>query len=307
MEMFSIMLNVNKVYIILSILGFITSFLYLYFNNKRKNIPIVLLLYILVMLLTFTYFDYVFNSVFNFSFSSVKFYLVMLIIINIITLVTVNCNINIVNKIINWILFISSAVLFAINAYILIGNIFEFTSVEVSSIIYFIDVNVIIFIGYLIISCSIYIIKRVWKEIINYINRIKYKNRRSGNDAIVGEEVDGLEESGLVNSTSEIVNQANIIVENNKFIIDGKDCSFIFNDTNRENVVRNYYILLTDVNARLVNGYTLDENIRINNILNRLNIKNIHNVDLMNMEILSKITIDEYNLLKGYLDNCKSI
>ena len=138
------------------------------------------------------------------------------------------------------------------------------------------NIEIISFIWYFIISMFIYI-----------ITSIKKKDKKSKTKIIK-------------NKTSDIK-----LENDNNFIIDGKDCSFIFNDPNKENAMKNYYILLTDVNARLTNGYTLDENIRINNILTKLRVTNINDFNLMNMEVLSKISVDEYNLLKSYIENIR--
>ena len=305
MKILSTLMNVNGVYIILCIVGFIASFLYLYTKNKRRIIPLFILLYILIIILSFRYFDYVFNSVFRFNYSGVKFYLIVLIITNVIALITINCNVSLLNKIINYVLFITSSILFIINVFLVINSSLNIFDIEINALIYLIDLDIIIFISYLIINCVIYIGKKVGIEIKNYFERLNYKKTRE--NVISYEEESEIQKNKIIDSKNEIVKEPIIINENDKFIIDGKDCSFIFNDPNRENVIKNYYILLTDVNARLVNGYTIDENIRIHNILNRLNIKNIHNLDLMNMEILSKMSIEEYNLLKSYLDNCKML
>ena len=85
------------------------------------------------------------------------------------------------------------------------------------------------------------------------------------------------------------------------FYIDGVDCSIIFDDDNKDNVLKNYYILLNDINAKLTNGYTIREYTKIKNIINKLNIKDLNNINL-DVNKLSKITIDEYNLLKKYLN-----
>ena len=90
--------------------------------------------------------------------------------------------------------------------------------------------------------------------------------------------------------------------EQEGFYIDGVDCSIIFEDNDKTTIIKNYYILLNDINAKLVNGYTLQENIKLKKIINKLNIKDLNNIDL-DINKLSRITIDEYNFLKKYLDN----
>ena len=290
-QILSILKNVNYIYIGLCFLGLIGSFIYLYVNDKKRFIPISTIVYIVIFVMSFNYFDSLFNSVFSFSYSSIRFYLIILIITNVIGLITVNFEINIFSKIVNYILLISSGVIFVINILLFVNSNISIVDISIDNIIYFIDLDIIIFIGYLMIILSSYIVKNISVEINNYIKRIRYRE----------DKIEIVDDNVIVNNID--VKNDDIVVDSDKFIIDGKDCSFIFNDPNRENVIRNYYILLTNVNARLVNGYTVDENIRINNILNRLNVKDINNLDLININTLSKISIDEYNLLKGYLDS----
>lgn len=303
-ELLGFIMNINHIYLVLVVLAFITSFVFLKVNNKKKLTLLVMLVYMLITLISFNYFDYLFNSFFSFSYSSIKGYLILLIVVNIITLVNVNCRINIVNKIINYMLFIISGVIFLINVFVIINNYFKIFSIEITSILYLINLNFIVFITYLFVNFITYLI---YQLIVNIIKHFKKNNHQEDIVTIDdSEDVNFLASSVFVEEPELSVKHLDF-VDSEKFIIDGKDCSFIFNDPNKDNVIKNYYILLTDVNARLVNGYTIDENIKINDILNRLNVKNINNLDLMNMEILSKITIDEFNLLKSYLDNCKLI
>ena len=48
----------------------------------------------------------------------------------------------------------------------------------------------------------------------------------------------------------------------------------------------------------MVNGYTLDENIMLKNICEKLNTNSLLDINLDNFNILNKISIEEYNLLK---------
>lgn len=84
----------------------------------------------------------------------------------------------------------------------------------------------------------------------------------------------------------------------NGLYINGVECSIIFEDSNQENIVKNYYILQNDIHAKLVNGYTLEENRMLKNICMKLQVGNIGNIDIHNISILNKISVEEYNLLK---------
>ena len=91
------------------------------------------------------------------------------------------------------------------------------------------------------------------------------------------------------------------MVNKDGFFIDGIDCSVIFEDSDKENIAKNYYILLNDVNAKLTNGYTVSEYTKIKSIMNKLNIKDLNSINL-DINVLNRITIDEYNILKNYLN-----
>ena len=85
-------------------------------------------------------------------------------------------------------------------------------------------------------------------------------------------------------------------------LINGKDCSIIFEDKNKENRKKNYKILKKDINGILTNGYTLDETITIKNIINKLQITDINNLNL-NINKLNRITQEEYILLKRFINS----
>ena len=89
-----------------------------------------------------------------------------------------------------------------------------------------------------------------------------------------------------------------------KHIINGKDCSIIFEDTNKNNIKQNYKILKKNINGKLINGYTLEETIKLKEIINKLQIDNINNLKL-DINKLNMITKEEYHLLKKYIDNNK--
>ena len=76
------------------------------------------------------------------------------------------------------------------------------------------------------------------------------------------------------------------------FYIHGVDCSIIFEDSHQENILKNYQILSNDIHARLVNGYTLDENKMLKNICMKLQVNNLASIDITNVSLLNKISID---------------
>ena len=60
---------------------------------------------------------------------------------------------------------------------------------------------------------------------------------------------------------------------------------------------KNYHILEEDINAKMVNGYTLEENKILKNICMKLQTNNLQQLDLNNISILNKISPEEYNFL----------
>ena len=91
-----------------------------------------------------------------------------------------------------------------------------------------------------------------------------------------------------------------IFKKKNKYIIKGIDCSIILEDKDEENRKKNYQLLKKDINAKLTNGYTLEETKLLKNIIEKLNIKTINDLNL-DMNKLSKITKEEYTLLKNFM------
>ena len=105
------------------------------------------------------------------------------------------------------------------------------------------------------------------------------------------------EEKVIKNST---LSPEELLQYDNKenFCINGVNCSIIFEDSIPDNIVKNYHILLNDINAKLVNGYTLEENRLLKSICTKLQVSNLSYVDINNLSILNKINVEEYNLLK---------
>ena len=63
-------------------------------------------------------------------------------------------------------------------------------------------------------------------------------------------------------------------------------------------IIKNYQILSNNINDKLVNGYTLEENKLLKSICEKLERVDINNIDLDNLSILNKITAEEYTFLK---------
>lgn len=291
--------SMNISYVTLSILVLIVSLLFL--SKKKVNSVIkefYIIVYVSVAWIGFYFLNDPLNTIFNFKFLSIKLYLILLIIGNIIMLININFKINIIYKITNYMLFATNTLIFAANTAIILSNKYINSQiVPLESITTLIDINLIIFIFYLITICIIYIIVFT----VNLVNNIKLRklNMQKPKKETIEEPLT------VPNQTSK--EKVYSLKENNQegFYIDGIDCSIIFEDENQDNIMKNYYILLNDVNAKLTNGYTINEYKKIKNIINKLNIKDLNNIEL-DVNKLNKITIDEYNILKKYLSSTKA-
>ena len=288
--------NINLGYMFLSLLFLVVILLFL--SNKKINsiiIQMCMILYIVIAWIGFYYLNDIFNSIFDLKYLSVKLYLILLVIGNMIMLITVNKNINRLYRVTNYILFVSNMVILCINIVIIVANKSNnFVIGTISDATKLININFIIFIIYLKVICVIYI--------VNYlIDKIRLNKKVSKYNSIENIDVVDIsnEESLEISSDRVILSKKE---EQEGFYIDGVDCSIIFEDNDKTTIIKNYYILLNDINAKLVNGYTLQENIKLKKIINKLNIKDLNNIDL-DINKLSRITIDEYNFLKKYLDN----
>lgn len=302
-EIINFLDNMNIGYVALSILILIVSLLFLSkkkVNNTLREIYIIL--YVTLAWVGFYFFNDILNSIFDFKFLSVKLYLILLIIGNIIMLININFNIRKVYKIINYMLFTTNLLIFITNIVIIIGNKYNiFVIASLEDITTLTDINFIIFISYLIIMCIMYIFLDVLAIVQEKIKILKYDLKEKK------EKTKKQKELSPVIPKESLSNQNVVCYKKDGqdgFFIDGIDCSIIFEDDNKDNIIKNYYILLNDVNAKLINGYTLNEYKKIKNIINKLNIKDLNNIEL-DVNKLSKITIDEYNLLKRYLSSRK--
>ena len=294
-EIIKFISNVNISYIILSLLFLIVSLLFLRKKNANslvKEYYIIMYVSIAWIILFFT--NDILNQIFKLNYLSVKLYLLLLIIGNIIMLITINKDIKKEYKRINITLFISNIIILILNIITIIGNKASyFATTTLKDCVKLMNINYIIFIFYLITLCLTYITL----EIKNIINSKKELNKLVIEKPNIKEVIEEKNTELSIPTKLKYHRQ-----DEEGFFIDGVNCSIIFEDENKENVIKNYYILLNDINAKLVNGYTLKENIKIKDIINKLNIKDLNNINI-DVNQLNKITIDEYNLLKRYLSS----
>lgn len=233
---------------------------------------------ILISIITSYYKDIV-DAIFNLKYLSIKLYMFILVIVNIIMIYTINKKINKIYKIINYLLFGIIYIILAVILVLVLGINLNLIEDNLSTYnILLINISIIMFMLYLVsisIICIYKILTRRKKEELE-------------------ENVYGYKSSKVVLTKEELLSVSN----KELFTIDGVDCSIIFEDSIPDNIVKNYHILLNDINDKLVNGYTLEENKILKSICYKLDIKNLDNVDINNLSILNKISVEEYNFLK---------
>ncbi len=300
--------NINLGYLSLVITLFIVSFIFL--HNKGINkffMELFIIVYVLISWIGFYYLNDIFNLVFDLKYLDVKLYLILLIIGNIIMIANINLKLPIYYKVINYAMFLTNIVMFVANITLIIAS--KVGAIEISSlanITKFININFIVFVCYLNLLGIVYIGKYLSRKMQFKIKAKEIFEQESlkkdaATDSSVIDDVSVVETNSHVITNDVSNNVSNDLSSKEGFFIDGIDCSAIFDDTDKENIARNYYILLNDVNAKLTNGYTVKEYTKIKNIINKLNIKDLNNVNL-DINVLNHITIDEYNILKSYLN-----
>ncbi|MEE3342739.1 MAG: hypothetical protein VZS44_01460 [Bacilli bacterium] len=304
-ELINFIANINFAYLSIVVILFIISFIFLSHKKIKPLLKqIYVIVYVIIIWIGFLIFNDRLNAVFKLQYSNIKTYLLLLIIVNIITVININFIKSKKYKIINYLMFSINLLIFMINVILILTNRLNLTNITIDHVLKVININYIIFIIYINIICYIYLIEIIINKIKDIILEKKLtKQYKQEIDNSISEPI---EENIIIEEpeTNDIIKD-NIPINSNTFIIDGIDCSAIFDSNNKEETYKNYYILLNDVNAKLTNGYTIQEYTKIKDIINRLNIKDINNINL-DINQLSMITYDEYNLLKNYL-NSKNI
>lgn len=229
---------------------------------------------LIILALLTSYYSDIIEGIFNLKFLSVKFYLIILILTNIIMLLTIQKKIKLIYKITNYILFILNTIILSIIIILTITlklNILPTTYNQYP--IALLNLSIITFITYLAITCFIYII-------LYLIKKKPTKDTKKTSSPTLTEE------------------ELLTLPDKTNFTINGVDCSIIFEDSIKENIIKNYHILLNNINDPLVNGYTLEENKILKSICTKLQVNNLNYIDINNISILNKINIEEYNFLK---------
>lgn len=288
MEIMRYVSNINIMLVVLDISFLIVSFL---FFNKRKCSSRVkdgfVIVYTLVNLFLFSYFNSMFQSIFTLKYLSVKGYLVVVLMTLIIFLYTFNKNVSLKWRVINYLFCGIIGVISLVNLYIVIGDklgVYNIFDINISIIL--MNVSFIIFFLYLLLILWGYMGYYIYS---NYFR--KKDDKRKVSEIVLDGEDDEIGEADIL---ERLVNYK--IGE--AFYINGIDCSIIFFDSNKENIVKNCEILCEDINAAMVNGFTLKENMMIKNIFMKLKVNSLEDIDLNNLGILNLLDVEEYKFLK---------
>ena len=266
---------ISYIFSIITIILIMTIINIILFKKKKINhnykyfINGILLI---IIALTINQYNNIISLIFKLKLQSVKFYIIILIIVNIITLKTINKKIKQKYKVINFLLFsLMLIMLIAIIAITLAIKLRILNQIYSKYSVNLVNISIITFIIYTMIISIIYIVSNI---------KLKKTNKEKKKENILTKE--------------ELLK----IKDKSNFFINGVDCSIIFEDSINENIIKNYHILLNDINDKLVTGYTLDENKMLKSICIKLNTNKLNYIDLNNLSILNKISLDEYNLLK---------
>lgn len=315
MKIMEFIKNIHAIYLIINILGFIVLSLYLKSKGAPQKKKIIgLIAYLLISILIFPYMNGVTKEIFQLRFLSVKIYLIVIIVTNMIILVTINKPIKLGYKIANYLLFILLTIILGATAAVVLGNRFEsFYIMDVGNAVNFIDLSLVLFMLYLIVISLIYIGYYLFDEKKDEVeDRIdetleKVKTLPKANWHFSFQEalpfknmIKKSKNHQSENRTTKVLSADELLNYNLKegFYIHGVECSIIFEDSQKENIVKNYHILLNDIHAHLVNGYTLEENKMLKDICMKLQVGNLNSINLQNAAILNRVSVEEYNLLK---------
>lgn len=326
------MKDINICYLILNFLLLIDFAFYLKQKNLKKlQARLILGAGIIVSFLLLRSGSGVTQSIFVLKYLSVKTYLLVIIIVNLITLFTINHRLKFCYELINYTFFILMAIIFGSTIAITVGNYFELLYImDISNAITLMNLSFVIFMLYLIGISLIYIGYSLFsdcspKQNKNLLNknllkntkitllqtlqekketaRIHHENKKQTKLAMQKNKQNTSAEVYKDSNSNHVVNgiltpeELLGLEDKSQFYINGVECSIIFEDSNQENIVQNYYILSEDIHAKMVNGFTLEENQLLKSICNKLQVYNLNNIDINNSNVLNRVSVEEYNFL----------
>jgi len=187
MEILKYLKDINICLIILDALFFIVSFLFL---NKKKSSDrkkdLFVIIYTLVNILFYGYFNYLFNNIFSFDYLNIKIYLIIILIMYVIFLVSINKNIKLRYKIVNYFIFVLTSLSLFVNIYILLTNRVKVLSlIDLDYSVMLMNVTEVLFISYVILIEIIYIFSFLVDKIFS---------KRKSKKVKINKEVNSIEE-----------------------------------------------------------------------------------------------------------------
>ncbi len=299
-------MKINICYLILNLLLLIIANIYLKDKKVSFNHKLILLTaYLIFTFLTCSWINGIINQIFDLTFLDVKSYLLLLIVTNIIILYTMNRPTRLGYKITNYILFIIIIIILGATISVVLGNRFnKFYIMDIGNAINFMNLSFVIFIIYLITISIIYIG-------YNFLKKETIEEKKEliiSKIAIVKPNIKHIDFSKITTFLKkkksklqkELLTEEELLNydKNQGFYINGEECSIIFEDSNKENIIKNYYKLNEDIHAKLTNGYTLEENKLLKSICMKFKVGSLNHIDLNNTKILNEMSNDEYNFLK---------
>ena len=304
--------SINPCYLILIILFFVVSMI---FMGKKKisssHKMIFTISYCLLGIMTFSYVNGIISSIFQLKYLSVKTYLIVVVIVNAIVLFTLNRKIAFFYSVLNYLLFIITTIILGSTIAVVLGNKYPSLYVmDVGNAVNFIDLSIVIFLLYLILLCLTYIGYFLFSKDKDYVVSESFSSFRDvlKENVLLKKKELGKKEKLFKKrqrkestfSTSLMTKEELLHFDRNQMLsIHGEDCNIIFSDSNMDHIYQNYLILSRDIHARMVNGYTLEENKMLKSICSKLQVGNLSNIDMSNVSILNKISVEEYQLLRN--------
>ncbi len=304
--MIELIKNTNPCYIFLNILLGIVLFL----ESSKRSVSTrwkvsFSIIYLIISIISFQYLNGIVINIFGLKYLSVKIYLIMVAIVNLIILITINKKLKRIYSILNYTLFIIITIILGSTIAVILGNKFESLYVmDVKNAINFIDLSLVIFLLYLIGICLTYIGYYIFRNKEELPQPEKSPRKISFSKLTINPlklpEIKWFHKKEKQPKISSLLTEEELLHfdHKNTLYINGIDCNIIFEDSNWQNIFKNYQILNQDINARLVNGYTLEENKMLKSICLKLQVANLNHIDIHNVSILNKISIEEYMLLK---------
>lgn len=276
--------DINVCYLVLNILLIIVLMMQLKrMGIKSSKRRIICLLALFISGFLFPYVNGIVQGIFGLKYLSVRIYLLLIVIVQVIALITYNKTVKLFYAIMNYTFYILMMIIFVTNFIIILGNRIEyFYWMDISNVVILMDLSFILFMIYGIFFSIVYF---GYYLVLDKKKGTSKENDRKENDTMLTDEA-------LL-----------CVLDKENFMIQGVNCGIIFEDSHSENIIKNYHILSKNIDAKMVNGYTLKENLLLRSICMKLKVRDLGDIDLYNLNILNKLSVEEYRFLKSIKNN----